>query len=54
MIIPDDGIQLSAVLELPEEADGCPLVILLHGFSSTKDRPHTVLAAQAMRDAGVL
>ena len=52
MIIPDDGIQLSAVLELPEKADGCPLVILLHGFSSTKDRPHTILAAQAMRDAG--
>ena len=52
MIIPDDGIQLSAVLEQPEKADSCPLVLLLHGFSSTKNRPHTILAAQAMREAG--
>ncbi len=52
MIIRDDGIQLSAVLEEPEGGARCPLVILLHGFSSTRDRTHNVLAAAAMRDAG--
>ena len=52
MIIRDDGIRLSAVLEEPEVGGRCPLVILLHGFSSTRDRTHNVLAAAAMRDAG--
>ena len=48
----DDGIPLSAVLELPETAGPHPLVILLHGFTSAKDRPHNIMAAAAMRDAG--
>ena len=52
MWIADDGIRLSAVLEKPEGADRCPLVILLHGFTSAKDRPHNLLAAEAMREAG--
>ena len=52
MFIRDDGIQLSAVLEKPEGSGRCPLVILLHGFSSTRNRTHNVLAAAAMRDAG--
>lgn len=55
MIITDDGIDLSAVLETPAGtagADDCPLAILLHGFTSARDRPHTLLAAAAMRAAG--
>ena len=52
MYIDDDGIRLSAVLELPEGRGPCPLVICLHGFTSSKDRSHNVLAAEAMRDAG--
>ena len=52
MIINDDGIRLSAVLEKPDDRDICPLVILLHGFTSAKDRPHNILAAAAMREAG--
>ena len=52
MYIRDDGIQLSAVLEKPAGKESCPLVILLHGFSSAKDRPHNILAAAAMREAG--
>ena len=52
MYINDDGIQLSAVLEKPESLEKSPLVILLHGFTSSKDRPHNLLAAEAMRDAG--
>ena len=51
MFIEDDGIRLSAVLEKPDRGDG-PLVILLHGFTSSKDRLHNVQAAQAMREAG--
>ena len=50
--IHDDGIPLSAVLENPEFPGKCPLVILLHGFTSAKDRPHNILAATAMREKG--
>ena len=49
--INDDGIRLSAVLEQPEEKT-TSLVVILHGFTSTKDRPHNIQAAEAMRDAG--
>ena len=52
MFIQDDGIELSAVLEAPENYDGRRLMILLHGFTSSKDRPHNIRAASAMRDAG--
>ena len=52
MFINDDGIVLSAVLEKPEGQEKCPLVILLHGFTSAKDRPHNLLAAAAMRESG--
>jgi len=52
MFIDDDGIRLSAVLEKPDGDGRCPLVILLHGFTSAKDRPHNILAAAAMREAG--
>ena len=51
MYITDDGISLSAVLERPHEAK-CPLVIFIHGFTSSKDRPHNVAACEAMREAG--
>ena len=51
LTVPDDGIQLSAVLERPDEKPG-PLVIVLHGLTSSKDRPHTVAACRAMREAG--
>ena len=47
----DDGIELRAVLERPEAAR-CPLVIVLHGFTSTKDKAHTLAACGAMRAAG--
>ena len=52
MFIEDDGIPLSLVLEKPESPDPCPLVILLHGFGSAKERLHNVRAAEAMRSAG--
>ena len=51
MWITDDGIRLSAELEEPAEKTD-RAVILLHGFTSAKDRTHNLQAAQAMRDAG--
>ncbi|MBR1606748.1 MAG: alpha/beta fold hydrolase [Clostridia bacterium] len=47
----DDGVQLSAILERPGDGP-CPLVIVLHGFTSNKEKFHTVAACQAMREAG--
>ena len=47
----DHGIRLVGILERAAEARG-PLVIVLHGFTSSKDRPHTVAACEAMREAG--
>ena len=55
MFVPDGGITLSAVLETPDnlpDTDRCPLVIILHGFGSAKNRIHTIQSAEAMRDAG--
>ena len=53
MVISDDGIRLSAVLETPENADARSLAIILHGFTSAKDRVHTVQTAAAMRAEGL-
>ena len=47
----DDGIELKAVLERPAPCR-CPLVIVLHGFTSNKEKVHTLAACEAMRDAG--
>ena len=53
MIIKDDGIRLSAVLEMPDDSpETCPLVIVIHGFTSNKERPYTLATCRAMRDAG--
>ena len=52
ILISDDGILLSAELEKPEKAGCQGMVILLHGFTSAKDRPHNIRAAEAMREAG--
>ena len=52
MFIQDDGIQLSAALEEPAGSKNGSLVIQLHGFTSAKDRPHNIQAAEAMREAG--
>jgi alpha-beta hydrolase superfamily lysophospholipase len=51
LFVTDGGIRLRAVLERPDAAP-CPLVIVLHGFTSSMDRPHTLAACAAMREAG--
>ncbi len=53
MYINDDGIRLSAILEKPSAStEKCPLVIVIHGFTSCKDKPHTLATCRAMNDAG--
>lgn len=47
----DQDIRLVGLLERPNP-ENCPLVIVLHGFTSSKDRPHTVAACKAMAEAG--
>ena len=47
----DDGIRLRGILERPSN-ENSPLVIVLHGFTSTKDKSHTVSACHAMHDSG--
>ena len=49
--ITDDGVRLVGILERPSAEPG-PLVLVLHGFTSSKDRPHTIAACEAMREAG--
>ena len=49
--IQDGGIRLSCVLETPGTG-ACPLVIVLHGFSSNKEKGHTIRACHAMHEAG--
>lgn len=49
--VDDAGVRLAGVLERPAAAPG-PLVLVLHGFTSDKERPHTLAACEAMREAG--
>lgn len=47
----EDGIQLVGILERPNR-DKSPLCIVLHGFTSSMNKPHTIAACEAMREAG--
>lgn len=49
--VTDDGVRLSAVLERPAEGRR-PLAIVLHGFTSNKDKPHMIRTCEAMWEAG--
>ena len=51
LTIMDDAIAISAVLERPDTQPG-PLVLVLHGFTSNKEKGHTLAACRAMHDAG--
>ena len=51
LTVTDRGVPLSAVLERASAGAG-PLVIALHGLTSSKDRPHNIAACEAMREAG--
>ena len=38
--ITDDGIQLHAKLDMPEEKEKCPLVIVFHGLTGNMEAHH--------------
>ena len=50
--IDDDGIKLHAKLDIPEGADKCPLVIIVHGYTGDMEEPHIEGTAKAVTEAG--
>ena len=52
--INDDGTELDAILEMPENAEGpVPLAIIIHGFTGNKDERHLLAVAEMMRETGM-
>ena len=53
--ISDDGIQLHAKLDMPDDAGSggkYPLVIVVHGYTGHMEEPHIIGVAEAARAAG--
>ena len=53
MYIMDDGIRLSAQLDMPVNCrDKCPLVIVIHGFTGHKEEPHITAVSEMLNAIG--
>lgn len=50
--ITDDGIRLHAKLDMPENTQKCPLVILIHGLTGHMEEAHIIAAQKVMNEAG--
>ena len=50
--IDNDGIQLHAKLDMPKEAEKCPLMILFHGLTGHMEEEHIVAAMHTAIEAG--
>ena len=50
--IADDGIQLHAKLDMPEEKEKCPLVIVFHGLTGNMEERHITAVSNAMNEIG--
>ena len=50
--INDDGIKLHAKLDMPKDADKCPLAIVVHGYTGDMEERHIEAVAKAVNDAG--
>ena len=51
--ITDDGIQLQAELDMPENAEGkLPVVVLIHGFTGYKEEWHILETSRVLTEAG--
>ena len=50
--IENDGIRLHAKLDLPENTDRCPLMILFHGLSGHMEEDHITAAKGTALSAG--
>ena len=48
MYITDDGIRLNAEIDMPEgNAEKCPLVIIIHGFTGHLEERHILAVSKA-------
>lgn len=52
LYIENDGIRLHAKLDLPENTDRCPLMILFHGLSGHMEEDHITAAKDTALSAG--
>ncbi len=53
LTIMDDGIELQAELDMPENTEGkIPTVVLIHGFTGYKEELHILQTAAALTEAG--
>ena len=51
--IVDDGIELQAELDMPENAEGkIPMVVMIHGFTGYKEEWHIVQVTKALTEVG--
>ena len=50
--ITDDGIQLHAKLDMPEEKEKCPLVIVFHGLTGNMEERRITAVSNAMNEIG--
>ncbi|MCR5674422.1 MAG: lysophospholipase [Lachnospiraceae bacterium] len=53
MFLIDDGIKLNADLEMPDaNAEKCPLVIIIHGFTGYNAEPHLLAVSEMLHAIG--
>lgn len=50
--IDNDGIKLHAKLDMPDNKDKCPLVIVVHGYTGDMEEAHIAGTAAAIKEAG--
>ena len=53
MYITDDGIRLNAEIDMPQgNAEKCPLVIIIHGFTGHMEERHILAVSKALNQVG--
>ena len=50
--INDDGVRIHAKLQKPENAEKCPLVIIVHGFTGHMEERHILAVSDAVNEIG--
>ena len=48
----DDDSQLHAKLDMPEEKEKCPLVIVFHGLTVNMEERHITAVSSVMKEIG--
>ena len=53
MTIMDEGVRLNAKLDMPDAGKtGCPLVIVIHGFTGHMEEPHITAVSEMLNEIG--